>query len=105
MRPAMLFAEVAVLRLDEAALLADPELAAADPALDSLWNINEPAEYRAARDRPAPEVVLRSPAGLATVRAATLGALGPSGPVVLNGVLIAYDAELPLVAGDTVDLT
>lgn len=101
MRPAMLFAEVAVLRLDEAALLADPELAAADPALDSLWNVNEPAEYRAARERPAPEVVVAG----TTVRAATLGALAASGPVVLNGEPIAYDAELPLVAGDTVGLT
>lgn len=38
--------------LDEAALLADPALAAADPALESVVNVNEPADYEAARRRP-----------------------------------------------------
>ncbi|HVL99317.1 MAG TPA: molybdenum cofactor guanylyltransferase [Egibacteraceae bacterium] len=38
-------------RLDEAALLADPALAAADPGLDSVVNVNDPAEYAAARRR------------------------------------------------------
>lgn len=52
-RPAMLFAEVRVLRLDAAGLLADPLLAAADPELDSLLNVNEPTEYAAARARAA----------------------------------------------------
>ncbi|MDT7706394.1 MAG: molybdenum cofactor guanylyltransferase [Pseudonocardiales bacterium] len=49
-RPGM-FAEVRVLRLDDAALLAAPDLAAADPELDSLQNVNDPAAYRAARAR------------------------------------------------------
>jgi molybdenum cofactor guanylyltransferase len=52
-RPGMLFDEVRVLRLDEAALLADAALAAADPALDSLLNVNHPDDYRAARARPS----------------------------------------------------
>lgn len=47
-----LFEHCAVVRLDEAALLADPELAAADPGLESLVNVNTPAEYAAARRRP-----------------------------------------------------
>jgi molybdopterin-guanine dinucleotide biosynthesis protein A len=55
LRPADLFATCAVLRLDEARLLADPALAAADPGLDSLVNVNDPAQYAAALARPAPE--------------------------------------------------
>lgn len=118
MRPAMLFADVRVLRLDDAALLADPALAEADPALDSLHNVNEPADYRAARERPAPEIMVALSEALApnghsgrrTIRAATLGAaanavgLVPGEPAVvtLNGDRVGYDAELPLVAGDSV---
>jgi molybdopterin-guanine dinucleotide biosynthesis protein A len=44
MRPAMLFEQVEVLRMDHAALLADRALAAADPALDSVLNVNEPGD-------------------------------------------------------------
>lgn len=50
-RPPSLFERVRVLRLDEPALLADPDLARQDPDLDSLTNVNTPAEYRAARTR------------------------------------------------------
>ncbi|MBO0821921.1 MAG: molybdenum cofactor guanylyltransferase, partial [Nocardiopsaceae bacterium] len=55
LRPAFLFGQCAVERLDEAALREDPALAALDPDLDSVVNVNTPAEYRAARSRPAPE--------------------------------------------------
>jgi molybdopterin-guanine dinucleotide biosynthesis protein A len=51
LRPADLFARCAVSRPDAARLLADPELAAADPGLDSLINVNDPAEYAAALHR------------------------------------------------------
>ncbi len=37
-------------RLDAALLLADPALAAADPRLDSLLNVNTPEDLSAARD-------------------------------------------------------
>lgn len=50
-RPPSLFDRVRVLRLDEPALLADRALAGQDPDLDSLTNVNTPAEYRAARAR------------------------------------------------------
>ena len=86
-RPAFLFAECAVTRLDDAALLADPSLAALDPDLDSLLNVNTPDDYAAARLRPAPEVTVRlcgalvkavteagRAAGPRSVRAATVGA-------------------------------
>jgi molybdopterin-guanine dinucleotide biosynthesis protein A len=56
--PADLFERCAVRHLDEAALLRDAALAAADPALDSLVNVNDPAAYRAARARPAPQVTV-----------------------------------------------
>ncbi len=57
--------------LDEAALRADPAVAAHDPALDSLLNLNEAHEYTAARARAAPEVTV---SGRGVLRAATLAA-------------------------------
>jgi len=86
-----------VRRLDEAALLADPAVAAHDPALDSLLNLNAPAEYEAARARPAPLV---SVVGAGDVHAATLAQAG-DGPATVNGVA-AVDREEPLAAGDVV---
>ena len=58
LRPAFLFAECTVERLDDAALLADPVLAALDPDLDSVLNVNTPEDYQAARRRPAPVVTV-----------------------------------------------
>jgi molybdopterin-guanine dinucleotide biosynthesis protein A len=107
-----------VLRLDEDALLADPALAAADPALDSVLNLNEPADYEAARARPAPEITVQRFGPLArdggggpvALRAASLGAAATAAGVTLdehvvaalNGDQISRDPHLPLVAGDTV---
>ena len=80
LRPAFLFEECAVSRLDEAALRADPVLAALDPGLDSVVNVNEPADYQAALARPAPEVTIQRFGALADghrgpqpVLAATVG--------------------------------
>ncbi|MGH3929607.1 MAG: molybdenum cofactor guanylyltransferase, partial [Pseudonocardiaceae bacterium] len=55
LRPAVLFRRCATLRLDDAALLIDPALAAADPHLDSVVNVNSPDDYRTARQHPRPE--------------------------------------------------
>jgi molybdenum cofactor guanylyltransferase len=122
MRPAFLFEASRVERLDAGALLADPVLAALDPDLDSVLNLNEPGDYETARARPAPDVTVRrfgvlrrmgsdvpDPAGVA---AATLGeaaagvglALDEHVVAALNGDQITRDAETPLVAGDTVAL-
>jgi molybdopterin-guanine dinucleotide biosynthesis protein A len=119
-RPAFLFETCRVRRLDEATLLADPAVAAFDPALDSVLNLNEPGDYRAARARPAPEVAVRcygavrrgSGAGRApvVVRAATLAgaaaavdlALDEHVVAALNGDQITSDADEPLAAGDSV---
>ena len=120
MRPTYLFEEARTRFLEEAELLADSALRAADPDLDSLRNLNEPADYEAARALPAPAVrVERSwtllPAGAnsaALVNAATLGAaaaavglrLDARVVAALNGDEISRDPDLPLAAGDVVSL-
>jgi len=55
LRPAFLFAECRVRTLDEAELLRDPVLAALDPDLDSVLNVNTPADYAAALARIVPQ--------------------------------------------------
>jgi molybdopterin-guanine dinucleotide biosynthesis protein A len=129
LRPAFLFDECLVTRIDEARLRQDPLLAAFDPELDSVRNVNSPADYRAARSRPAPEVTVGvadplAKAALArgplTVRAATVRgaaeAVGltfgrPAAAVLttavlttaeLNGDLVTTDGETPLATGDIV---
>jgi molybdopterin-guanine dinucleotide biosynthesis protein A len=114
LRPAFLFQRCQVARLDEAALLGDPVLAALDPGLDSLANVNDPDDYRKARDRPAPEIIIRwvsGPEGNGPriVRAATLAeAAAATGAdlgnveATLNGDQPVEDAQTPLTAGDTV---
>jgi molybdopterin-guanine dinucleotide biosynthesis protein A len=120
MRPAFLFEACRTTRLDADALLDDPALAALDPELDSVLNLNEPADYDAARARPAPEVIVRVFGALrraaavsgdpTLVRAATLAgaasaiglALDEHVVAALNGDQITRDPETPLVAGDAV---
>jgi molybdopterin-guanine dinucleotide biosynthesis protein A len=117
LRPAFLFEECVVERLDEATLRADPVLAALDPGLDSVVNVNEPADYQQARGRPAPEVTIQRFGALAdghrgprSARAATVAeaadaaglALDEHVVAALNGDQITRDGETPLAAGDTV---
>jgi molybdenum cofactor guanylyltransferase len=120
MRPAFLFEACRVRRLEQSALLDDPALAALDPALDSVLNLNEPGDYAEARGRPAPEVTVQRFGALrrlgngardpAVIRAATLGeAAAASGLTLdehivaaLNGDQITRDPEAPLATGDTV---
>jgi molybdopterin-guanine dinucleotide biosynthesis protein A len=119
LRPAFLFEQCAVERLDDAALKTDPVLAALDPALDSVLNVNEPADYQAARARPAPEVTVQlfgslvrsgQPRGPRAVRAATVAMAADAVSLVfdrhvtaaLNGDQITRDGSAPLAAGDTV---
>jgi molybdenum cofactor guanylyltransferase len=108
-----------VTRLDDATLKRDPALAALDPELDSLVNVNEPADYQAARARPAPIVTVQlfgalvkngRPAGPQPVRAATVQAAADAVGLefdrhvtaALNGDQITRDGQTPLAAGDTV---
>jgi molybdenum cofactor guanylyltransferase len=119
LRPAFLFDECRVETLDDAALKRDPVLAALDPDLDSVLNLNTPADYAAARARPAPEVTVQLFGTLArggdvggphVVRAATVGGAADALAVVfdrhvtaaLNGDQITRDRAAPLAAGDTV---
>jgi molybdopterin-guanine dinucleotide biosynthesis protein A len=118
LRPGMLFRHCRVTQLDDDALLADPDLARHDPALDSLVNVNEPDDYAAALARPEPEVVVERFGALAsggqrgprTVRAASLGAAATAVGIMLdrhivaavNGDQMTRDGRLPLVVGDTV---
>jgi molybdenum cofactor guanylyltransferase len=118
LRPAFLFDECVVEQLDDEALREDPVLAALDPDLDSVVNVNTPADYQAALARPAPEVHVQlfgalakgGKSGQRAVRAATVGAAaGAVGLVLdrhvtaaLNGDQITRDGETPLVAGDTI---
>jgi molybdopterin-guanine dinucleotide biosynthesis protein A len=119
LRPAFLFEECTVVRLDDAALLADPVLAALDPDLDSVLNVNTPADYLAARQRPAPEVTVRlfgallkagRAAGPRQVNAATVQQAAQAVGLpfdrhvtaALNGDQLTRDPLAPLAAGDTV---
>ncbi len=118
LRPAFLYRRCATLRLDEAALLADPMLAAADPALDSVVNVNSPDDYQAARRYGAPLVTVKCSGAVTTndqrepqtVRAATLsGAAAAVGRSLdsymiaeLNGDQISLDGDVPLVSGDAI---
>ena len=120
LRPALLLRHRScrTLRLDDAALLADPVLAAADPALQSVINVNSPDDYRTARRQPAPEITVRCDGTLAcnghcgprTIRAATLSAaasavgitLGGHITAALNGDKIGREEDVPLANGDSV---
>jgi molybdopterin-guanine dinucleotide biosynthesis protein A len=119
LRPAFLFAECAVEQLDDEALKQDPVLAALDPDLDSVVNVNTPADYQAARERPAPEVTVQlfgtlakghNKSGPHAVRAATVGAAADAVSLTfdrhvtaaLNGDQITRDGRAPLATGDTV---
>jgi molybdopterin-guanine dinucleotide biosynthesis protein A len=103
-----LFARLRVHTLDEAALLADPDVAQHDPQLDSLLNVNEPGEYEAARARPAPLIRVAPPGGGAatSVNAATLAAAAAATGVTACEAIVAghgtiTDPHWPLVAGDS----
>jgi molybdopterin-guanine dinucleotide biosynthesis protein A len=118
LKPAFLFEECQVLRLDDAAMLQDRAVAALDPGLASVSNLNEPADYEDARRLPAPEIEVRRFGTLAIngapraerVRAWSLGELVDTIALTLdehvvaalNGDQISRDRELPLVAGDTI---
>lgn len=118
LKPAFLFDRCRVLRLSDDDLIADPRLAAADPSLDSLVNVNEPADYEQAHARPAPTVHVEcfgmlarnGHRGVRTVRAATITAAAQAADVdfdrhvvaAVNGEQVTRDGATPLVAGDTV---
>jgi molybdopterin-guanine dinucleotide biosynthesis protein A len=110
LKPGFLYDECDVALLDEAMLRAEPQLAAVDPDLDSLVNLNKPADYDAARARPGPKVTVTATGRPLQVRAATLAeaaaaaglAAGQAVTALLNGEQAITDGQMPLVAGDVV---
>jgi molybdopterin-guanine dinucleotide biosynthesis protein A len=118
LRPGMIFQHCVAARLDDAALVADTDVARYDPDLESVVNVNTSEDYQAARDRQPPEVVVERFGVLAkggghrprAVRAATIGHAAAAVGVMLdrhvvaavNGDQVTRDGRLPLVAGDTV---
>lgn len=118
LKPAFLFADCRVLRLDEEAMLRDRALARWDPGLASVRNLNQPSDYEAARALPPPQIEVRRFGTLAlngasrrqTAAAWTLGelastvglALDEHVVAALNGDQITRDPHLPLAAGDAV---
>jgi molybdopterin-guanine dinucleotide biosynthesis protein A len=99
LRPAFLFEQCIVTRLDEAALRDDPVLAALDPGLDSVLNVNEPDDYAKARSQPAPEVTVQRFGVLATAGAsASAGATAGTGtagrqPQIVRAATVADAAQ------------
>jgi molybdopterin-guanine dinucleotide biosynthesis protein A len=118
MRPAFLFERCRVLHLSGEAMLEDPTLAALDPRLESVSNLNEPADYQRAHGLAPPEIQVRRFGPLAqpdtprlqTVRAWSLGdaatavglTLDEHVVAALNGDQITRDPQVPLAAGDAV---
>ena len=119
LRPAFLFDECAVVRLTDSVLRQDPLLAALDPDLDSVLNVNTLDDYQQARARPAPEVTIQlfgafarggNSRGPRAVRAATLAAAADAAGLTfdghvtaaLNGDQITRDPDTALAAGDLV---
>lgn len=106
LKPAFLFERCQVTRLDEAALLADPALAAADPSLESLVNVNEPAHYQLALAHPPPLVTVYP--GPVPVPAWTIAeaaaALSLTAYTATLDNISAADPLTPLAPGDTLHL-
>jgi molybdopterin-guanine dinucleotide biosynthesis protein A len=114
-RVTYLLEDAEVAALDEAALLEDAGVRAADPQLDSVLGVNDRTAYEQARARPAPEVTVQrfgavAGGGAVSVRAATLGAAAQAVGLVLDRHLLAAvdgdqvvrDVQAPLVQGDVV---
>lgn len=96
-------------------LLADGALAAIDPELDCLVNLNSMEAYQAARARPAPRITVRRhdtvAGGRDEVRAATLAGAAAAIGLPGDGAILARldgatvsDGATPLVTGDDVTI-
>jgi molybdenum cofactor guanylyltransferase len=113
-----LFSRCTVRRLDDAELLLDEELQAADPKLESTLSVDDMETYAQVRSRPAPQVTIERVGALIRevdqgerpVRAATLAAAAaaaglevcPEIVVAIDGRPVMADPELALVLGDRV---
>ncbi len=102
----MIFKHCEVARLGGDDLLADPDLARHDPALESVVNVNSPGDYAEVLSPGlAPEIVafgrcVHTPPPSALPRLGSPSAAPPR--VMINGAQVTWDDRLPLVAGDVV---
>lgn len=113
-RLGMLAKHCEVAWLDDERLLADPDLAAHDPGLASVVNVNTREEYETARHQPPPQVTVAYPGEdggrTLVVRATTLAdaaaaaglPLTPRTTATLNGHPVPAEPWLPLAPGDTI---
>ena len=81
LKPAFLFDRCRVLALDAATMLPGVSMAALDPALASVSNLNDPDDYQAARAQPAPRSRSAASTGLPSTARHLPGA-SPPGPWV-----------------------
>jgi molybdopterin-guanine dinucleotide biosynthesis protein A len=118
LKPAFLFERCRVLALSETDMLRDRFVARLDPDLESVSNLNEPADYQRAHALAPPDIEVerfgtlapRSSARRQTVQAWTLGGVASAIGLrldehviaALNGDQITREEQLPLAAGDTV---
>jgi molybdopterin-guanine dinucleotide biosynthesis protein A len=118
LKPAFLFERCRVLRLDDDAMLTDRVLAAVDPDLASVRNLNESEDYARAHALPGPQIQVQrfgtlAKSGAPRVQRLAAWSLGEVADAItldldehvvaaLNGDQITRDRQLPLVAGDTV---
>lgn len=93
-------------------LLDDAAVRDADPDLRSFWNLNRPADYRAALALALPRVTVRHAVGgarvvgAATVEMAVAAAgyaFGEHSKVILDGDAVT-DGSVPLVSGDVLTI-
>ncbi|MBV9415673.1 MAG: molybdenum cofactor guanylyltransferase, partial [Solirubrobacterales bacterium] len=97
MRPAFLFERSRVLHIGEADLLRNGALARLDPALASVSNLNEPADYERACALAPPEIVVekfgplasRSATRRQTVRTWSLGGVATAVGLALDEHIVA----------------
>jgi molybdopterin-guanine dinucleotide biosynthesis protein A len=105
-KPGFLYDRSRTREVDDAWLLEDRRVAAFDPALASLENLNEPADYEAARALPAPAIEV----GSRVIAARSLGDVARTlglelGSMRVNGEPGTRTAAFPLVAGDRVSVS
>jgi molybdopterin-guanine dinucleotide biosynthesis protein A len=109
-KPAFLYERCRTRYVDDAWLLADPRVAARDPALASLENLNDPEAYEAARALPLPAIAVEHEGRRSAIPALTVGAaaralgLGADRRATVAGEPGTASAGFPLARGDELSI-
>ena len=107
--PARFAAGLRLANLSLRDLSSDPEVIQADPALDSLRDIDTPADLEGLIQSP-PKVRVARGSKIDTPSVWTLGELAslsggdPEGPCVVNGLPVEFDRSMPLARRDAVSM-